>query len=31
MRFVKINLLISVVLDLVWLFISFNEYWNPSA
>lgn len=31
MRFVKINLIVSALLDLVWLFVSFNEYWSPVA
>lgn len=31
MRFVKINLLVSTVLDLVWLVVSFGEYWSPVA
>lgn len=31
MRFVKVNLLISVVLDFVWLIVNFGEYWSPRA
>ncbi len=31
MRFVKINLVVSALLDIVWIFVSFSEYWNPVA
>lgn len=30
-RFVLITLVVSVLLDLAWLFVNFGEYWSPRA
>lgn len=31
MKFVKVMLLVAIILDLIWLFVNFGEYWNANS